>query len=327
MQQGMLCSLLLSLALYTGSASAVDMSTTEQQQLLQDVTLQHKVEQLYDYAIQDNIDALNFALQRLALPQQEAARFLLFQKIEQQDLSLSSSLVDFVQLQNRILPVYQITEKGDGYEFSVPAFNYSSIGLRLLKHWKRDQRAVDFVLKAEMKDLNLKQWLSGPDSLSHEKLLIEDLDKLSVAAIQGLVDQLTSVKVTSWLPSSAVMVRLAQISHNQDIYKLLWLMRADSAIEAELDRLASRKDPFAISQLMLAAQNPRLKNQAIRALAQVNPMSDEVKNFLVGRLSDDDDVVNVARTLVEQGQQNWLQELLDSNKHVKATAIMQVLNR
>lgn len=327
MQQGLLYSFLLSLALYTGSVSAVDMSTTEQQKLLQDVTLQHKVEQLYDYAIQDNIDALSFALQRLALPQQEAARFLLFQKMEQQNLSLSSLLVDFVQLQNRILPVYQITEKGDGYEFSVPAFNYSSIGLRLLKHWKRDQRAVDFVLKAEMKDLNLKQWLSGPNRISHEKLLIEDLDKLSVAAIQGLVDQLTSVKVTSWLPSSAVMVRLAQISHNQDIYKLLWLMRSDSAIEAELERLSSRKDPFAISQLMLAAQNPRLKDQAIRALAQVDPMSDEVKQFLVDRLSDDNDVVSVARTLVEHGRQNWLQELLDSNKHVKATAIMQALNR
>ncbi|WP_068711675.1 HEAT repeat domain-containing protein [Vibrio tritonius] len=327
MQQGLLYSFLLSLALYTGSVSAVDMSTTEQQKLLQDVTLQHKVEQLYDYAIQDNIDALSFALQRLALPQQEAARFLLFQKIEQQNLSLSSLLVDFVQLQNRILPVYQITEKGDGYEFSVPAFNYSSIGLRLLKHWKRDQRAVDFVLKAEMKDLNLKQWLSGPNRISHEKLLIEDLDKLSVAAIQGLVDQLTSVKVTSWLPSSAVMVRLAQISHNQDIYKLLWLMRSDSAIEAELERLSSRKDPFAISQLMLAAQNPRLKDLAIRALAQVDPMSDEVKQFLVDRLSDDNDVVSVARTLVEHGRQNWLQELLDSNKHVKATAIMQALNR
>lgn len=327
MQQGLLYSFLLSLALYTGSVSAVDMSTTEQQKLLQDVTLQHKVEQLYDYAIQDNIDALSFALQRLALPQQEAARFLLFQKMEQQNLSLSSLLVDFVQLQNRILPVYQITEKGDGYEFSVPAFNYSSIGLRLLKHWKRDQRAVDFVLKAEMKDLNLKQWLSGPNRISHEKLLIEDLDKLSVAAIQGLVDQLTSVKVTSWLPSSAVMVRLAQISHNQDIYKLLWLMRSDSAIEAELERLSSRKDPFAISQLMLAVQNPRLKDQAIRALAQVDPMSDEVKQFLVDRLSDDNDVVSVARTLVEHGRQNWLQELLDSNKHVKATAIMQALNR
>ena len=327
MQQGLLYSFLLSLALYTGSVSAVDMSTTEQQKLLQDVTLQHKVEQLYDYAIQDNIDALSFALQRLALPQQEAARFLLFQKMEQQNLSLSSLLVDFVQLQNRILPVYQITEKGDGYEFSVPAFNYSSIGLRLLKHWKRDQRAVDFVLKAEMKDLNLKQWLSGPNRISHEKLLIEDLDKLSVAAIQGLVDQLTSVKVTSWLPSSAVMVRLAQISHNQDIYKLLWLMRSDSAIEAELERLSSRKDPFAISQLMLAAQNPRLKDQAIRALAQVDPMSDEVKQFLVDRLSDDNDVVSVARTLVEHGRQNWLQELLNSNKHVKATAIMQALNR
>lgn len=327
MQQGLLYSFLLSLALYTGSVSAVDMSTTEQQKLLQDVTLQHKVEQLYDYAIQDNIDALSFALQRLALPQQEAARFLLFQKMEQQNLSLSSLLVDFVQLQNRILPVYQITEKGDGYEFSVPAFNYSSIGLRLLKHWKRDQRAVDFVLKAEMKDLNLKQWLSGPNRISHEKLLIEDLDKLSVAAIQGLVDQLTSVKVTSWLPSSAVMVRLAQISHNQDIYKLLWLMRSDSAIEAELERLSSRKDPFAISQLMLAAQNPRLKDLAIRALAQVDPMSDEVKQFLVDRLSDDNDVVSVARTLVEHGRQNWLQELLDSNKHVKATAIMQALNR
>lgn len=327
MQQGMLCSLLLSLALYTGSAAAVDMSTTEQQYLLQDVTLQHKVDQLYDYAIQDNIDALNFALQRLALPQQEAARFLLFQKMEQQGLSLSSSLVDFVQLQNRILPVYQITEKGDGYEFSVPAFNYSSIGLRLLKHWKQDQRAVDFVLRAELKELNLKEWLSGPESLSHEKLLIQELDRLSVGAIQALVNQLTNVKVTSWLPSSAVMVRLAQISQNQEIYKLLWLMRADTAIESELDRLSKRHDKFAISQLMLAAQNPRLKDQAIRDLAQINPMSEEVKTFLVGRLSDDDDVVSVASTLVEQGQQSWLQELLDSNKQVKANAIMQVLNR
>ena len=328
MQQGLLCSLLLlSLALYSGIAGAVEMSVAEQQEVLHDRTLEHKVEQLYDYAIKDDIDALKFAFQRLALPQQEAARYLLFKRLDKNNISLSAPLYGFVQRQNGLLPVYQITVKGDGYEFSSPAFNYTAVGSRLMKRWKQDQKVVDFVLKAELHELKLKAWLSGPDKLTHEKLLIKELDHLSIPAIQSLVDQLITVKVTSWLPSSAVMVRIAQVSHSPEVYKLLWLMRADGDIEGELDRLSKRNDHFAIKQMMLAAQNPRLKDEAIKDLARLNPMNDDVKAFLVNRLSDDDEVFKGAKTLVEQGHRSWLQELLSSNRQVKASVISQVLEQ
>ncbi len=89
MQHGMLFTLLLSFSLWVVPASAVEMVPTARQQLLHDHQLQQKVAELVEMAVKDDTDALSFALQRLALPQQEAVRYLLLQHLEQSRLILS----------------------------------------------------------------------------------------------------------------------------------------------------------------------------------------------------------------------------------------------
>ena len=123
------------------------------------------------------------------------------------------------------------------------------------------------------------------------------------------------------------MVRLAQVSEDPDIYKLLWLMKADHHSENELARLANVGDKFALSQVMNATSNPSLKEQALLELTRVKPMSEEVKEFLVSRMSITDEAPLVARELAAQGYRGWLEELLSSNQQVKSNAISQVLSR
>ncbi|MCW8333090.1 hypothetical protein [Vibrio paucivorans] len=331
MQQGMLSSVLLSGLLLIGMplASATEMQPVVVQQWKQDEQIQTKVAELLQYAVEDEVDSLKFALQRLALPQQEVTRFLLLQKIEQQDVALTSKMAIFVESQQKLVPTYQVLEKGDGYEFVTPAFNYPAIASRLLKQWQQDQTTLDFGLMAERKELNLLTWLSGSEYQvqTREALLIRELDSLSPEAVQALTKQFTSQAVTSWLPSSQVMVRLAQVSEDPDIYKLLWLMKADHHSENELVRLANVGDKFALNQVMNATSNPSLKEQALLELTRVKPMSEEVKEFLVSRMSITDEAPLVARELAAQGYRGWLEELLSSNQQVKSNAISQVLSQ
>ena len=113
MQQGMLSSVLLSGLLLIGMplASATEMQPVVVQQWKQDEQIQTKVAELLQYAVEDEVDSLKFALQRLALPQQEVARFLLLQKIEQQDVALTSKMAIFVESQQKLVPTYQVSRE------------------------------------------------------------------------------------------------------------------------------------------------------------------------------------------------------------------------
>lgn len=326
MRQGMLYTLLLILVLFTSSSWAVIISKQTRQKVLDDLTLQQKVGDLYQLAMNNRINALSFSMERLALPQQEAARYLLFRRFENNGIALSASLYGFVQKQNSQSPTYQLMEYGHDYEFSVPAFNYPTIGFRLMKRWDQDQKTVDFILHSELHELDLKTWLSGPKKSDHEQLLLRELDNLSRPAIDFLTKQLTTTNVTSWLPSSRVMVKLARITQDPQVYKLLWLMRSDHVIEGELSRLATHRDAFAISQLMLAARNPKLTSQAIDELVSIHPMDKDVETFLVQRLSNSEDASLTAKALVTYGHRHWLEEIMNSNRHVKTRLIMQTLS-
>ncbi|MGR5238311.1 hypothetical protein [Vibrio alfacsensis] len=325
MQQGMLSSLLLSLSLITQPAtlSAKEMQESVVEQWLQDTKIQTKVAELLDYALRDEVDSLEFALDRLALPQQDVARFLLLEKLEQQEVILTPRMAIFVESQISVTPTYQVLERGDGYEFSVPAFNFPAIASRLLKRWKQDQSTLAFVLRAERLELNLKEWLAGSSQQiqAREALLIRELDSLSPRALEALTKQFTQADVTSWLPSSAAIVRLAQISQDKAMYDLLWRMRADYNSQAELSRLFEVGDEFSQQQLMSATVNPTLKPYAIELLARSNPLPHEVKQFLVAKMALSEEATFVARALAKQGHQSWLEELVSSNREVKARQI------
>ncbi|MDA0120505.1 hypothetical protein [Vibrio sp. T11.5] len=331
MQQGMLSSVLLCTSLLIGAptVAAKEMQSEQVELLLQDQQINLKVAELLQHAVENNIDSLNFALERLSLPQQEVARFLLLKKIEDQDVILTPKMALFVEKQKAMVPTYQVLERGDGYEFSIPAFNYPAIASRLLKQWQQDQSTLEFVLSAERGELELKQWLSGSDYQiqAREALLVRELDSLSPEAVQNLVLQLTGTAVTSWLPSSQVMVRLAQVSENPDVYKLLWLMRADFQSQSELSRLATVGDEFSVNQIMLAAHNPSLKEQAIKELTRIKPMKDKVKAFLIDRMAVRGEASMVATELANQGYSSWLKELANHNQTVRSGAILNVLSQ
>ncbi|EMK3381195.1 hypothetical protein V8057_004143 [Vibrio vulnificus] len=329
MQHGLLSSLLLSLSLFwmPQIALAKEVPADTVQQWLQDQQVESKVSELLDYALRDKTNELKFSLERLALPQQEVVRYVLLDKLEKNKVILTPRMALFVESQIKRTPAYQVVEKGEGYEFTVPAFNYPAIASRLIKRWKQDQSTLEFILLAEQGKLDLQTWLSGSTNQIQlrESLLLKELDSLSPEALDRLVNQLVDKPITTWLPSSAVVVRFAQVSERSDVYHLLWRMKADHNSQAELTRLATMGDEEALQQVMAAALNPSLKEQAIQVLASKHPLSQDVKQFLITRMALPDDAVLVAKELSKQGHEGWLQEVLSGGYPVKRHLIAQAL--
>lgn len=185
-----------------------------------------------------------------------------------------------------------------------------------------------FVLQAENGELNLREWLSGSSAQAEarQRLLLAELNRLSPQAIERLIAQITTEQVTSWLPASSVMVQLARHSQNPALYQKLWLMKANDELRREITRLAEQADFFAQQQLMVAAANPRLKQEALQALVSIQPMSNEVELFLIEKLGQSEEATQVAHLLAQSGYQGWLRELVSSNRTVKQQAILAVLN-
>ncbi|MCK6265507.1 hypothetical protein KP803_19790 [Vibrio sp. ZSDE26] len=330
MRQGLLLSVLLlsSLLFVPFAAYATLMEPITVKQWLKDEHVHRKVTELMHYVDDDELDSLKFALERLALPQQEVARFVLLSTIENQHRAISPKMAMFLERQIAYSPTYKVLERGEGYEFTVPAFNYPATASRLLKQWQQDQTTLDFILSAERKELKLQQWLSGSDYLmqTRESLLIRELESLSPEAVFALTEQLTSQTITSWLPSSKVMVQLAKVSKSEDVYHLLWRMKSDFYTESELERLAAESDAFSISQVMSATANPVLKQQAFTALVKTKPMNEDVKLFLLSKMQLTEDASLVAYELERQGYRGWLEELVNSKQKLNTEAILQVLS-
>ncbi|EJL6523299.1 hypothetical protein RDG66_12580 [Vibrio cholerae] len=328
MQQGWLCLVLLFLLGLPSYAIGGDITATERELWLAESQTQQKVEELYLLALHNEVDRLQFNLQRISYPAQEVVRFLLLQKFEQGQLILTEELAVFIATQKSQTPNYLIAERGDGYEFSVPAFDYAAIAHRLLKQAQQQQDIVMFVLQAENGELNLREWLSGSlaQSEARQRLLLIELHRLSPQAMERLIGQITTEQVTSWLPSATVMVQLARHSQSHALYQRLWLMKANDEIRQEVARLAAQADAFAKQQLMLAVENPSLKQEALQALVEIRPMSMEVEQFLIEKLGQSENASQVASMLAQSGYQGWLHELVSSNRAVKQQAILAVLN-
>ena len=329
MRQGLLASLLLSISLFSSPSMATNIEPNSVQNWVTDAQMQDKTSELLQYVVMDEIDNLNFALERLAFPQQEVVRYLLLQKLEQQNFILTPKMAIFVEQQRALPTTYNVVEDGDGYEVSSPAFNYPAIAHRLLKSWKRDQQTMAFVMAAERKELVLSEWLSGPSHQvkAREQLLIRELDSLSPEAVNTLTQQLTQQGITSWIPSSEVLVRLAQVSESDALYKILWRKKVDRHSSAELKRLASLSSPFATEQVIQAASNPGLNQQALNLLTRMDPLPQNVKSYLISQMAIPEEASRVAQQLVNQGHETWLKELLNDNQQVRSNSIRQVLSQ
>jgi hypothetical protein len=329
MQQGMLASILLSLLLLiSSSVSSAEISPSSRDALLQSSALKDKVDELMKYVKSNDVDTLRFTLNQLAFPQQESLRFLLLKRIDEQRSVLTVSMKHFIVEQRTLTPVYYVVQQGDGYEFSLPAFDYPNIANRILKTWIQDKSVLNFILKAEHNQLNLRKWLSGDKKQVHDRedLLIREIDSLTPEAVHSLISQLTGEDVTTWLPSTRVMLTLVEKSQDEKLYKLFWLMRADSNMQKELQRLSTLADkPFALKQIVLASHNPRLKRQALLLLTKLPRLPDDVKSYLVTQMNSHDETYYIAHSLIEHGYRHWLKELLASNVKINRQVVSQVL--
>lgn len=330
MRQGLLASILLSASLLTGHVSASEVQPSFVNSLLVDQQLNKKVDELHQYLIDGDIITLNFSLNRLSMPQQEAVRFMLVQQIEQQQLILDPKGTIWLKQQLTIHPTYTIKEQGNGYVVTKLAFDYSSIASRVLSQMSKDQQVLDFILAAEEHRLVLSEWLVGePHEVRvRQSIVLAELDSLTPEALDYLVAQITDDPLSVWLPTTEVMVRLAQLSQNSEVYKILWKMRTDQHSIAELERLSSvAPDPFATQQLMLATNNPSLKQNAFASLAQLHPLPKDVQQFLLAKIDHIQDGGAVAIHLANYGHAPWLESLPTTRNKVRKQHVRLALSQ
>lgn len=315
MRQGRFAFILLCVVLLTSKlASATSISREESQQWLKNPQVSIVVDQLYDNAVKNDTDQLALRLESLSMPNQEIARYLLLKKLEASQFVLSPEMAAFVLSQTKHSPAYTIEESGSGYQTMIPAFNSSVVATRLMQARSKTQSNLDFILSVEERNLELHQWLKGSDSQikQRESLLISAMDSLSPQAVSYLVNQIAGDKVIQWLPTSAVMVKLAQVSKDPRIYHLLWRMKGSTELENEVNRLASIGDVFSTQQLINASGNPALKSIAMIELIKIKPMPIGLEQFFVSRLNKDEDREGLRALLIKNGYESWLQQLSGS---------------
>lgn len=320
MRQGLLASILLSTSLMVGVVSASEIQPTFAKSLLVDAQLKKKVDELHQYLIDGDIITLNFSLNRLSMPQQEAVRFMLLQQIEQQKLILDPKGTIWLRAQLTKHPTYMIKEQGDGYVVTKLAFDYSSIASRVLNQMSKDQQVLDFILAAEEHSLVLSEWLVGdPHEVRvRQSIVLAELDSLTPEALAYLSGQITDGPISVWLPTTEIVVRLAQLSQDPAVYKILWKMRTDQHSISELTRLSRlAPDKFATDQLIAATSNPSLKQSAFASLAQLHPLPSDVEQFLLAKLSHIQDGGAVALHLANYGHGSWLESLSNSRNKVR----------
>ncbi|MFH0257826.1 hypothetical protein ACGRL8_12530 [Vibrio rumoiensis] len=318
---------LLFIVLFGPIAQASEMTQSEVSSWLNNPSAQSSADHIYQLALQDKVPDIQDSLESIPLPKQEAVRYLLLKKIEDANLVLTPRMAIFIQSQQTHQPVYQFTESGDGYSVTLPAFNASLVATRLINDWKQDQTTIDFIIDAENNQLQLANWLQGDtyDVQQKEMLFLKEADSLSLQALQYLSNQLVGNSVVNWLPSTSVVIKLAQLTDDEQLYSLLWKMKADDHTTQELQRLAQVGDEFALQQIMNATQNPTIKSMAINQLVAIKPMTEQVHAFLVEKLNHTRDGLMVAQALSSTEHHDWLISLLQSGQVEQSQILLNAL--
>jgi hypothetical protein len=279
---------------------AEQLSDSEVAQWLQDTRLNSMADNLVTQALNGELAEVEFQLEQVKYPQQEALRTLFVQKLSDSNITLTTPLAQLVEKQMHVPSVYHIVEQGDGYEFKVPAFNYPSIAASILKDWNKQQSVMSFYLQAEAGTLDFRRWLSAEPKV-REMLFLAEFKSLSIKAQLNIADQVRSEASKAWVPSSRVMVEIAKVTQRTDVYALLWKMKADGVIERELDRLATSRQG---DLLIMAASHSSHYTQSIDLLTRFSEPSDSVKLYLQSEID-------------RSGQQSIVVDYLKSNNNFK----------
>lgn len=315
MRHGLLVAILSAILCTPTLVHAVEISAQEREHLLQNSSVQSSAEAISTLVLSGHTDQAQFQLQRIKFPQQEAVRFLVLKNIQTLQPTYTSDLAVFLDQQKKIKPTLTYVEKGDGFQFSAPAYAYQITAQRMLDEWHLNEQVMQFYIGVESEELELRSWLSGSANqvAQRERLLTESVYSLSSDGLQYLINQITAPSVTAWLPSSSVMVALASVSKDPQLYSLLWKMKADGAINEELDRLGHQDSEFAHQQLMVASDNPALSDRSLHLLSRYATTSPKVEDFLVGKMRNQQQAQLISKSLLFYGHGNLLNQLVQDN--------------
>ncbi len=312
MQQKLLAFFFLFLPLWSCHVFAFDMQKQQVEQLLVDEQIKQQVKRFYRDLIAGDIERFNHSFAHLSKLQKEALRFLLIQKMEHNRRCLKPETLTWLKQQLAIRPTYMMVEQGGSYVVRTFAFDYPRTASRILRKIEKQQQQSKFILKAEKHKLVLSEWLVGePHEIrSRCSVVLSELNNLTPEALDVIASQVINQSSLVWLPTTEVMSKLARTSQREDIYQILWKMRADRHVIDEVDRLTEMTaTPFVIKQLISATNNPLLKQKALAGLARNYASSQDAQQFLLAKLNDHVDGKAVAIHLLNYSDISQLEKL------------------
>ncbi|MEZ8141162.1 hypothetical protein A1OQ_03480 [Enterovibrio norvegicus FF-162] len=210
-------------------------------------------------------------------------------------------------------PKYLVKSQGNGYWVTMPAFNYAGEARWVLNRWEIKLLGDEANRLLNYDQLSLAKWLSfsSNDYTLRREALVSLISNLSPQALNKLELLYLGDKNMDWSPDNTVLAALATQTRSNALYSLLWLRRTDSA---SLEVLRKMDTPPVsqqhIDQMIAATVNPVLAEMAIRQLAGLHPLPDDVKTFLLKQIGDRQRGKSIATLLAEQGHRVWLEQLL-----------------
>ncbi|OOE68048.1 hypothetical protein BZG25_14120 [Salinivibrio sp. ML198] len=210
-------------------------------------------------------------------------------------------------------PHFLLRHQQDGYWVTTPAFHYAAAARKQLNRYRQQQLTQELGMLLSYRQLVMTEWID-PDQSDYRQrrdALVTMIADYDADGLAYLADQYLNDPTLMWMPDNAILAALAQATERSALYERLWRRGTDQYSLAALHALRERgTDPFALRQMMAAADNPSLRGPAIRQLANLSPLPAPVADFLLTQLSLRQGK-EVAQLLVEAGKGDWLSGLQD----------------
>lgn len=212
-------------------------------------------------------------------------------------------------------PKYLVKSQGNGFWVTMPAFNYAGEAKWVLNRWQIKMMQDEVLRLLGYNQFKPAEWLSfsSGDYALRREAMVTLVHNLSKTQLDTLLTLYFDDKDMVWIPDNALLAALAEKSGDVRAYDLLWRRRTDSYSVSALQKLEMPPVSDKHIQLMIAAAvNPVLAQTAVRQLAGLHPLTENVKDFLTKQLSDRQRGENVAVLLVQNGHQVWLKALMEN---------------
>ncbi|WP_077771824.1 hypothetical protein [Salinivibrio sharmensis] len=220
---------------------------------------------------------------------------------------------DYLVTLSQQQPHFLLRHQQDGYWVTTPAFHYAAAARKQLNRYRQQQLTQELGMLLSYRQLVVADWVK-PDEADYARrrdALVSMIADYDGDGLAYLTDQYLNDPTLMWMPDNAILAALAQATDRPALYERLWRRGTDQYSLAALHALRDRgAEPFALQQMMAAADNPSLRGPAIRQLANLSPLPAPVADFLLTQLSLRQGN-HVAQLLVEAGKGDWLSSLQD----------------